>query len=303
MEDILNYFRENDILVMEYIPLKDHCTFGIGGTARAMLKPNTEACIAQILKECAAREIPYYILGNGSNVLFSDEGFDGIILKLTDNWDEYTIHGHMVRAKSGVSLSILARKTALRSLTGMEFASGIPGTLGGGIIMNAGAYDGELAQIVREVRVMDEHGQILTLSGEEMDFGYRTSRAQREHLIILDVLMELREGEYDKIWHRIDDLTIRRWSRQPLEFPSAGSTFKRPPDNYAGKLIEEAGLKGLRFRGAMVSDKHSGFVVNVNHATASDVRTLIRVVQKRIFDEYGVLLQPEVRMIGATNET
>ncbi|NLL22947.1 MAG: UDP-N-acetylmuramate dehydrogenase, partial [Tissierellia bacterium] len=204
---------------------------------------------------------------------------------------------------SGVSLATLARKTAMRSLTGMEFATGIPGTLGGGVIMNAGAYDGELAQIVRSVRVMDRQGRIFALKGEEMEFGYRTSRAQREFLIILEVVLELQQGDYEQIWSRIDELTIRRWMRQPLEFPSAGSTFKRPPGHFAGKLIEDAGLKGLRFRGAMVSSKHSGFVVNVDGASASDVRTLIRIVQKRVFDEYGILLQPEVRMIGATGET
>jgi UDP-N-acetylmuramate dehydrogenase len=303
MTEILDFFREHNISVSEFESLKEHCTFGIGGTARAIVKPHCEEDIALVLASCRQREIPVFILGNGSNILFSDEGFSGIILTLKDNWSDFTIDGCLVTAKSGVSLATLARKTAMRSLTGMEFATGIPGTLGGGVIMNAGAYEGELAQIVRSVRVMDRQGRIFAITGEEMEFGYRTSRAQREFLIILEVVLELQWGEYERIWRRIDELTIRRWMRQPLEFPSAGSTFKRPPGHYAGKLIEDAGLKGLRFRGAMVSSKHSGFVVNVDGASASDVRTLIRIVQKRVLDEYGILLQPEVRMIGATGET
>lgn len=303
MEHTLSRLRELNIPVEENIPLKQHCTFAIGGTARAMVRPHTLEQISAVLRTCKEEDIPLYVLGNGSNVLFCDKGFQGIILKLTGNWSDYSIVGPQVVAKSGIGLAHLAKKASLQSLTGMEFATGIPGTLGGGVIMNAGAYDGELAQIIRKVLLMNPEGEILELSGEEMEFGYRTSRAQTEHLLILEVTMELRVGEYEKIWRRIDELTIRRWSRQPLELPSAGSTFKRPPDNFAGKLIEEAGLKGLRFRGAMVSDKHSGFVVNVGEASAADVRTLIRVVQKRVLEEFGILLQPEVRMIGETHET
>ncbi|NLY72212.1 MAG: UDP-N-acetylmuramate dehydrogenase [Tissierellia bacterium] len=296
MNSIIELLEKEAIEYKLNEPLKNHCSFKIGGPARLLLLPKTVEEIQILVR--ALEGTRYMVLGNGSNVLFRDNGYDGVILKLASNFSDYRIEGDRVIASSGVLLSVISRKAALKGLKGMEFATGIPGTLGGGVIMNAGAYDGELKDVVRSVLLMDKKGEIFRLTREEMNFGYRDSLAQREGYLVVEVELGLEEGDYQEIWDRIDELSIKRWSRQPLEFPSGGSTFKRPPGYYAGKLIEDAGLKGLRFRGAQVSSKHSGFLINVDNASCEDVRTLIRMVQRRVKEDFGVELETELRLIS-----
>ncbi|HZK10050.1 MAG TPA: UDP-N-acetylmuramate dehydrogenase, partial [Clostridia bacterium] len=280
--------------------LNKHCSFKIGGPGRLLIFPKNMEEIQYLVRILEGKD--FLVLGNGSNVLFRDQGYSGVIIKLAGNFSSFHIDENRVSASSGVSLSSLSRKVALKGLSGLEFATGIPGTLGGGVIMNAGAYEGELKDVVTRVTLMDKKGNIFEKTGEEMEFNYRNSLAQREGYIVLKVELQLEEGNYKSIWEKIDDLSIRRWRRQPLEFPSGGSTFKRPKGYYAGKLIEDAGLKGLRFRGAQVSDKHSGFIVNSDGASCDDIRTLIRLVQKRVKDDSGVELEAELRLINDPNK-
>lgn len=296
MNELLELLKEASIDYKENEPLSRHCSFKIGGPGKLLLLPKSLEEIQRVIQALQGKS--FLLLGNGSNMLFRDQGYSGVIVKLAQNFSSFRFDEERILAQSGVSLSTLSRKAALRGLSGLEFASGIPGTLGGGVIMNAGAYDGELKDVVKSVLLMDKKGVIFKKTGEEMGFSYRDSLAQREGYIVLEVELQLQKGDYAEIWHRMDELSIRRWSRQPLEFPSGGSTFKRPQGYYAGKLIEDAGLKGLRFRGAQVSPKHSGFIVNVDKASCDDVRTLIRLVQKRVKDEYGVELEAELRLIN-----
>ncbi|NLY36933.1 MAG: UDP-N-acetylmuramate dehydrogenase [Tissierellia bacterium] len=296
MKELIDLLKEASIDYRENEPLNRHCSFKIGGPGKLLLLPKNIEEIQILVR--ALEGTSFLVLGNGSNVLFRDGGYDGVIMKLAQNFSSYRIEEDRISASSGVSLSVISRKAALEGLSGLEFASGIPGTLGGGVIMNAGAYDGELKDVVTGVTLMDKKGNIFKMSGEEMDFSYRDSLAQRMNYIVLEVELQLQKSDYDKIWQKIDDFSIRRWSKQPLEFPSGGSTFKRPQGYYAGKLIQDAGLKGLRFRGAQVSPKHSGFIINVDNASCEDVRTLIRLVQKRVKDEYGIELEAELRLIN-----
>ena len=295
MKELLTFLQEEKIDYMENEKLSKHTSFKIGGPCKLLLLPKNKEEIQKLVKNL--KDTAYFVLGNGSNVLFRDEGFDGVVLKLASNFSSYRIEGSKVICDAGMDLSVLARKTALKSLGGLEFASGIPGTVGGGVIMNAGAYDGELKDVVSSVLLLDGQGNYLRKSGEEMEFSYRSSLAQKEKYLVVEVAMELAPGSYEEIWAKIDDFTIRRWTKQPLEFPSGGSTFKRPEGYFAGKLIQDAGLKGMRFRGAQVSTKHSGFIVNLGHASCDDVRTLIRIVQRRVKEEFGVELATELRLI------
>lgn len=296
MTKLIDLLKEASIDYRENEPLNRHCSFKIGGPGKLLLLPKTIEEIQLLVR--ALEGSNYLVLGNGSNVLFRDQGYSGVIMKLAQNFSSYGIEGNRIVASSGISLSVLSRKAALKGLSGLEFATGIPGTLGGGVIMNAGAYDGELKDVVTSVLLMDKKGNIIKKTGEEMEFNYRDSLAQRRGHIVIEVELELEKGDYTEIWSKIDDLSIRRWSKQPLEFPSGGSTFKRPQGYFAGKLIQDAGLKGLRFRGAQVSQKHSGFIVNADNATCEDVRTLIRLVQKKVKDEFGVELEAELRLIN-----
>lgn len=296
MKKLIDLLEEETIDYRLDEPLAGHCSFRLGGPTKLLTLPRTKEEIRKLI--VALEGYNYMVLGNGSNVLFRDDGYEGVILKLGSNFSDFRIEGTRVTASSGVLLSVIARKAALQGLEGLEFASGIPGSLGGGVIMNAGAYDGELRDVVKSVLLFDKSGREMRLSAQEMDFGYRTSLAQKEGYIVVEVELELKRGDYQKIWEKIDELSIKRWSRQPLEYPSGGSTFKRPLGHYAGKLIEDAGLKGLHFRGAQVSSKHSGFLINTGSATSQDVRTLIRLVQRRVKEEFGVQLEPELRIIN-----
>jgi len=299
MDNILNEIEK--IVGKEYIlknePMKNHTSFKIGGPAIAVVKPNSIEKLIEIIKLLKKENIKHYILGNGTNVLFPDEGYNGIIIKIAEQFNEITINGNEVYVKAGELLSKVSKIAAKESLTGLEFALGIPGTIGGAVIMNAGAYDGEMKDVVKSVEVINQQGELIVLKNDEMLFGYRSSIAKEKDYIILGVKLELEKGNSDDIYNKMDELTKKRTSKQPLHLPSAGSTFKRPKGNYAGKLIEDAGLKGLTYGGAQVSDLHSGFIVNINNASYDDVVTLIDMVKSIVKEKFEIDLELEIKII------
>ena len=279
-------------------PMAKHTTFQIGGPAQVFVTPGTIEQIGQIVMICNADKIPFFVLGNGSNLLVSDRGMDGVVIQLYQNFSACSVEGNLVRAEAGTMLVTIGNMAADAQLTGFEFASGIPGTLGGAVMMNAGAYGGEMSDIVKTVRLMDEAGHVFEKSGEEMEFGYRKSIVEREHYIVLDAVLELAPGQKEVIRARMKELSEARREKQPLEYPSAGSTFKRPEGYFAGKLIMDANLRGYQVGGAQISEKHCGFVVNRGGATADDVLCLIRDVQDRVEEMFQVRLEPEVKLVG-----
>ena len=293
---IMDVTSEDACLVHE--SMKKHTTFRIGGEADLFAAPSSEEELIRVLALCRQEQIPYYVTGNGSNLLISDRGYRGVIIQIGKNLSGIYVMEHEIEAQAGAMLSSVARRAMEASLSGMEALSGIPGTLGGALVMNAGAYGSEMKDIVHSVRVLNEEGQIEELSLDEMEFGYRTSVAQRRSLVILSARLVLEEGEREQILSLMEEYRMRRQSKQPLELPSAGSTFRRPEGHYAGALIEEAGLRGLKEGGAQVSEKHCGFIVNTGGASAEDVRNLIRTVQQAVYDNSGVRLEPEVKMLG-----
>ena len=279
-------------------PLRNHTTFRVGGEADAFLSVKTQEELIKAVELCCEKKIPYFILGNGSNLLVSDKGYRGLVISIGKEMSCGTCEGKRITAQAGALLSTVAQKAARNGLTGMEFASGIPGSIGGAMVMNAGAYDGEMKMIVESVTILSEDGQIHTFSNEEMEFGYRTSRLKREKGIVLSVTVSLEEGDKDAIFEKMNDFAARRREKQPLEYPSAGSTFKRPEGYFAGKLIMDAGLRGYTVGGAQVSEKHCGFVINKEGATANDIYTLIQDVKAKVKDSSGVTLEPEVIFVG-----
>ena len=299
-EEIFKKFQkilgEDQVICGE--PMSRHTTFRIGGPADYFLTPAGAEEIRDVIAYCREVELPYFILGNGSNLLVSDEGFRGAVIQVDHRMQEITVEGRAIRAQAGVLLSKAAAVARDHSLTGLEFASGIPGTLGGGVSMNAGAYGGELKDVLVRVRVVDRDLQIRDIEAGDLDLGYRHSRIQDEEMVVTDVTLELLEDRMEEISSRMNELREARTSKQPLEFPSAGSTFKRPEGYFAGKLIMDAGLKGFRVGDAQVSEKHCGFVINRGAATAKDVCTLIKSVQEKIREKDGVLLEPEIRFLG-----
>lgn len=295
-QQFLNIMGKENILMDE--PMKNHTSFKIGGPADLLLLPQNLEEIQKVIEICKIEEIPYFVMGNGSNLLVRDKGMRCVVIKIADNFNDVFIEGTSVVAKAGILLSTLSKKVLKKSLKGLEFASGIPGTLGGAITMNAGAYDGEMKDVVKGCKVLDEKGNVIELSLEELELGYRTSIIQKKGYIVLEVNLELEEGNYDEIKKNIDEFTKRRTTKQPLHLPSAGSTFKRPPGYFAGKLIQDASLKGAKIGGAQVSELHSGFIVNVGNATAEDVLNLIGYIQKTVLEKFGVELHPEVRIVG-----
>lgn len=279
-------------------PMSRYTTFRVGGEAECIVVVQTEEELAKLIPYLNQVEQEYFILGNGSNLLVGDKGYRGVIVKLGGPMEEVHVEGCRVVARAGALLSKVAAAARVNSLTGMEFAAGIPGSIGGAIVMNAGAYDGEMKQIVQLVRVMDREGQIMTLDNDTMEFGYRTSIIKNRPFIVLDVTLQLSEGDEAQIGARMEELARLRKSKQPLEYPSAGSTFKRPEGNYAGKLIMDAGLRGYRIGGAQVSNKHCGFVVNTGNAAAADIREVIEEVQEKVKDKFHVTLESEVIFLG-----
>ena len=292
----------NDLLGEEKVkvdePMKRHTTFRIGGPADYFLLPSSEEELSGILKICKNEELPYFILGNGSNLLVSDEGYRGVIIQLYRNYGDITVKGNEIHATAGALLSQIAVAAKNASLTGFEFAGGIPGTLGGAVVMNAGAYGGELKDVLKEAVVMDREGNIFTVPVEKLAMGYRTSLVKTAGYLVLEVVISLKKGSQEEIRDTMKDLADRRISKQPLEYPSAGSTFKRPEGYFAGKLIMDAGLRGYQVGGAQVSEKHCGFVINKGNATAADVCRLMADVQAKVQEQFGVTLEPEVKFLG-----
>ena len=279
-------------------PMKKHTTFRIGGPADYYLCPHSAKEIQKVVEICREEKIPYFILGNGSNLLVSDKGYRGAVIQLWKNVSDIRVDGCLIEAKAGASLAKIAAQALEEGLTGMEFAAGIPGTLGGAVVMNAGAYGGEMKDILKEALVMDEEGKIFTLEKENLKLGYRTSIVKEKGYIVLAATLELKPGNREEIRKLMEDLKQRRAEKQPLDMPSAGSTFKRPEGYFAGKLIMDAGLRGFSVGGAQISEKHCGFVVNTGEASASDVLNLIREVQKRVRENSGVGLETEVKFLG-----
>ncbi|MBE6011527.1 MAG: UDP-N-acetylmuramate dehydrogenase [Lachnospiraceae bacterium] len=301
LKDIIGVFSENFkrelFLINE--PLKNHTSFKIGGDAKVFFMPESVSDIADALKVCRENEFPYYILGNGTNILFSDKGYNGVIINIFNKFNQvYLENENTINAQSGALLSSIANIALNNSLSGMEFASGIPGALGGAVYMNAGAYGGEMKDIVLSADILDKDGNIRTLDNNEMGFQYRSSNAEKEGFIVLSAKLQLKKGNKEEIKSKMHELNSQRKEKQPLEMPSAGSTFKRPEGNFAGKLIMESGLRGYSIGGAMVSEKHCGFVVNTGNATCKDVLLLIEHVKKTVYDKFNVMLEPEVRIIG-----
>ena len=275
-----------------------HTTFRIGGPADYFVELGSIEQIRAAIQVCREENLPWFVLGRGSNLLVSDKGYRGVILSIYKDFQKTEIQGETVTVQAGVLLTTLSGKVLDASLTGLEFASGIPGTIGGAVVMNAGAYGGEMKDIVRKVTVLDQDGEVRTLTCGEMQFGYRTSLAKKKGYIVLGAELTLKQGEKEKIRGEMQALKAKRIEKQPLEFPSAGSTFKRPEGYFAGKLIMDAGLRGAAVGGAQVSEKHCGFVVNTGNATAADVRELMRQVQGKVQEQFGVHLEPEVRFLG-----
>ena len=326
IKDIVNGILDSSS-ILEDEPMSRHTTFRVGGNASFFVSPKSEDEIVRLVKELNKSDINFEIVGNGSNLLVSDEGYDGVIINIASEYSGYEIaersergadEGHSrseiaddgeslnsteernykILVKAGTMLGRLGNELARAGIAGFEFASGIPGTIGGAIVMNAGAYGGEMKDVVSEVKVCDSDGRIIILSNEELKFGYRDSIIKRENYTVLEVILNLSAGDPLLIQEKLNDLKNRRCEKQPLEYASAGSTFKRPVGNFAGKLIEEANLKGFNIGGAYVSEKHAGFIVNKGEATAADIYQLIEHVIEEVRKNAGVTLEPEVKMLG-----
>ena len=277
--------------------MSNHIHFKVGGPVDILLIPSKVSQVVETLKICKNENIPYFIIGNGSNLLVKDGGIRGVVIKLS-NLLSIEVNGNIIKASSGTLLEDVSKKAVENSLTGFEFACGIPGSVGGAVFMNAGAYDGEIKNVIKEAEVLDRDGNIKVLSKEELELGYRTSKVMKDNLVVISATFELTKGDKEKIRERVNQLTEKRHPQHPLEYPSAGSTFKRPEGYFAGKLIQDAGLKGASLGGAAVSEKHSGFVINKDGATAEDVLNLIAHVQNEVKKQFGVELHTEVRIIG-----
>ena len=296
LQDIFAGCTQRPLLLAE--PMTKHTSFHIGGPAELMAQPQSEAELQSLLLKAAEAAVPVTLVGNGSNLLVRDKGIRGLVIKLGSMLRDIKVSGNMLTFGSGVSLAQASKKAAELGLSGMEFAVGIPGSIGGAVYMNAGAYDGEMSKVVKSVRVMNAAGEVSELSADELDFGYRHSALQGSGKIVTSVTVELAAGDKQAIAEKMADFSNRRITKQPLELPSAGSMFKRPPGYFAGTQIDQTGLKGYTVGGAQVSTKHAGFVVNIGGATAADVLQLISDVQAKVFAAHGVHLEPEVLVLG-----
>lgn len=295
---VVRYAKAEHIACLCDEPLAPYTTFKIGGRAAVLVKPASEGQIAGLLRVCHTEELPYYLIGNGSNLLISDDGIDGVVILLGHDFSQISLlNGHTLCCQAGASLSSVCRFALLHGLTGLEFAWGIPGSIGGAAYMNAGAYGGEMKDVMTSCTHLDERGEAGSLSGDALELSYRHSAYSDRKDCITTVTLSLKEGEPAAIRARMDELMAKRKAKQPLEFPSAGSTFRRPEGNYAAALIEQCGLKGVSVGDAMVSEKHSGFLVNTGHATCTDMLALIRFVQKTVAEQTGYHLECEVRIL------
>lgn len=297
MKEILQKIA-GDACVWEQESMARHTTFRAGGEAEYYVVAENMDVLQEILRAVTKENRPFFVIGNGSNLLIGDKGYQGVVVELGDGFKKTETVANTLRAGAGVMLSKAANTAWENGLSGMEFAGGIPGTVGGAIVMNAGAYGGEIKDIIVSVTVMSRNGELFTLQKEDLDLSYRHSIIPEKEYIVLEAEFRLASGEREEIGALMQEYNRRRKEKQPLEYPSAGSTFKRPKGYFAGKLIQDSGLAGYTVGGAKVSEKHCGFVINENHATASDIIQLIRDVQQIVLEKQGVLLQPEVKMIG-----
>lgn len=295
LEQLAEILPEKNIYINE--PMNKHTTFRIGGSADVLVTPGVSET-AEVLRLCKNHDIPVTIIGNGSNLLVGDQGIRGVVIEFGRPAEEIIIQGEQMHVTAGTMLSKAANEAAANGLSGLEFAAGIPGTVGGAVVMNAGAYGGEMKDVIRTVTVLTKEGEKRTLTLEELDLGYRHSCILENNYIVLSAELSLQKADTEQIRAVMADLRERRVTKQPLEYPSAGSTFKRPKGYFAGKLIQDAGLRGYQVGGAQVSEKHCGFVINKGDATARDVRQLISDVQKKVYEEFHVQIEPEVKMIG-----
>lgn len=300
-EALTNFLESENIEYRQNEPMRAHTTFKIGGEADIFIIPASPAALIYAVKKCNELEIPYFILGNGSNLLVSDGGIEGAVISLS-GINGISYDGEKITCGAGAMLSSVCLKALSLSLTGLEFAYGIPGTAGGALYMNAGAYGGQMADVIESAECLTASGEIKTLKKENMQLGYRSSVFKNGGLIIISLTLALKKGDKTEIKAEMDDLLNRRKQKQPLEYPSAGSTFKRPKGYFAGALIEKNGLKGLTVGGAQVSEKHAGFVINRGGATAADVKALIGKIQKKVFENDGVMLEPEVIFTGRNGD-
>ena len=295
-DKLTDYIEETRIYKDE--PMKKHTTFRVGGNADYFVVPKTEEEVKNIVSLCKSEGMPYFILGNGSNLLVGDKGYRGVIIQICKEMNQIEVQGTSLLVQAGALLSKVGSAALEAGLAGFEFASGIPGTMGGAVFMNAGAYGGEMKDILAEVTVLDENGEVRVLKKEELELGYRTSVVAKKGYVVLSARVELQSGDKKKIEARMQELKVQRTTKQPLEYPSAGSTFKRPEGYFAGKLISDSGLRGFQVGGAQVSEKHCGFVINKENATASDIVELMNQVIEKVQNEFGVTLEPEVRKLG-----
>ncbi|MFZ5351735.1 MAG: UDP-N-acetylmuramate dehydrogenase [Bacillota bacterium] len=280
------------------VPMKDHTSFKLGGPADIFIEPDNTEDLIIALKYMKSNGIPYYLMGNGSNLLVSDKGVRGAVIKLADKFSAISIYNEEINAGCGILLSTLSKAAARNCLTGLEFASGIPGTLGGAVAMNAGAYGGEMKDVIQWVELLDEDFNLTRLNATQIGFSYRHSIIQDKGYIVTTCSMKLKKGDPEVINSVMADLSQKRKTKQPLHLPSAGSTFKRPEGHFAGKLIEDSGLKGFQIGGAQVSTLHCGFVVNTGEATSEDVYRLIKHIQTTIYEKYNIKLETEVKLLG-----
>lgn len=296
LEGLCQILGEDNVKINE--PMKKHTTFRVGGPADYFLTPDSAESVQDTITFLKHNKVPYYVVGNGSNLLVGDQGYRGAIVQIYQKMNQIRTEGEYIYAEAGALLSKIAAEALSKGLTGFEFASGIPGTLGGAVMMNAGAYGGEMKQVIQEATVLTSDGKIITLAAEDMEFAYRSSIFSKNGDIVLSVVLKLDKGEQEAIRARMDELKVQRVTKQPLEYPSAGSTFKRPEGYFAGKLIQDAGLRGFQVGGAQVSEKHCGFVINKENATAADIISLMEQVSDKVEAQFGVRLEPEVRRLG-----
>lgn len=285
-----DYIKKNESMAK-------HCTFKCGGESAIYVVPGSVEEVEQVVKTCKENNYPYMILGNGSNVLVRDEGYQGVVIEINHRMSMIDVIGEEIVADAGAKLSAVAMTAYENDLAGFEFAHGIPGNVGGAVVMNAGAYGGEIKDVLKWVKVLNHDGEIETIQAKDLELGYRTSVIAKKSMVVLQMCIELQIGSAGEIGQMMQILMQKRKLKQPLEYPSAGSTFKRPEGYFAGKLIEDAGLKGYRVGGAMVSEKHCGFVINYDNATATDVLQLIDDVRDKVRQQFGVELEPEVKII------
>lgn len=295
-ERLTSVIGKDRVLLSE--PMKKHTTFRIGGPSDYFVMPQSEKEVAEAVAVCREEQVPYSIVGNGSNLLVSDSGYRGVVIQIFKEMSGVWTEGTCIKAQAGASLAKIAAAALEAGLTGFEFAAGIPGTLGGACVMNAGAYGGEMKDVLNNVTVLNESGELRKIEKADLELGYRTSIIAKKGYIVLGAELGLKSGNPDEIRGLMSELREKRVSKQPLEYPSAGSTFKRPEGYFAGKLIQDAGLRGFRVGDAMVSEKHCGFVINAGEASAAEVDRLMKQVSERVQAQFGVVLEPEVKRLG-----